>query len=276
MTRMTSNKAGKILRLPEVLEYTGLSRSTIYGKCNPRSSQYDSTFPQRISLGSHSVGWDECQLRAWLDTRQAPNSELRPRLDRRSQDMDSECSEDRRPIGGKASHQESERAPRADTPPEIQIEAIRHILEKDWIEKKSLVAQRAAIVLQRLEKSATSGERLFYKDVMVPVMLSPDVPDDLAAVDEILADISRKSHTEKGVLLSVLVCERPEDPRRSPLPNKAFFALAESLGYAYTNPWSFVDQQIRRLFDVYNPPTRPYTKTIWMDIRGRQPFLTRI
>lgn len=41
----------KIIRLPEVVKITGLSRSTIY----LRMSKGD--FPQSISLGERAVGW---------------------------------------------------------------------------------------------------------------------------------------------------------------------------------------------------------------------------
>ena len=41
----------RILRLPEVLALTGLSRSTIYLRVE------EGTFPKQINLGSRAVGW---------------------------------------------------------------------------------------------------------------------------------------------------------------------------------------------------------------------------
>ena len=53
--------ANTILRLPDVIKRTGLSKSTIYlyiehGK-----------FPAQIRLGSRSVGWIEAQIDGWIN-----------------------------------------------------------------------------------------------------------------------------------------------------------------------------------------------------------------
>ncbi|BCA93912.1 hypothetical protein TUM19329_02730 [Legionella antarctica] len=53
----------KILRLPVVKEYTGLSRSSIYLK------MAQDNFPKSISLGSRSVGWIEEEITAWIEER---------------------------------------------------------------------------------------------------------------------------------------------------------------------------------------------------------------
>ena len=50
-----------IIRLPDVIKRTGLSKSTIYlyiehGK-----------FPAQIRLGSRSVGWIEAQIDDWIN-----------------------------------------------------------------------------------------------------------------------------------------------------------------------------------------------------------------
>lgn len=56
-----------ILRLKQVTERTGLSRSTIYAKLDPESKRYDPKFPQRVRLGCGAVGWVESELNAWLE-----------------------------------------------------------------------------------------------------------------------------------------------------------------------------------------------------------------
>lgn len=55
------------MRLSEVKEITGLSRSTLYDKQNPHSSRYDATFPKRVKLGLRAVGWLKNDLDAWLN-----------------------------------------------------------------------------------------------------------------------------------------------------------------------------------------------------------------
>lgn len=53
--------SNKIIRLPEVIQETGLSRSTIY----LRMSKGD--FPQSISLGERAVGWLQEDVNQWLE-----------------------------------------------------------------------------------------------------------------------------------------------------------------------------------------------------------------
>lgn len=59
-----------LVRLPEVLKRTGLSRSTIYDKMNAKSPRYDPKFPKQRNLGTSSVGWVESEIDAWLESRE--------------------------------------------------------------------------------------------------------------------------------------------------------------------------------------------------------------
>lgn len=59
-----------ILRMPEVTARTGLSKSTIYDKLDPKSPRFDPTFPQRRKLGTSAVGWVQSEIEAWLIARQ--------------------------------------------------------------------------------------------------------------------------------------------------------------------------------------------------------------
>ena len=51
----------RILRLPEVMNNTGLARSTIYKMLAAKS------FPIQISLGAKSVGWLESDIQSWIE-----------------------------------------------------------------------------------------------------------------------------------------------------------------------------------------------------------------
>jgi prophage regulatory protein len=53
----------RFLRLSDVKERTGLSRSTIYLNISK------GTFPKHISLGSRCVGWLESEIDGWMQTR---------------------------------------------------------------------------------------------------------------------------------------------------------------------------------------------------------------
>jgi prophage regulatory protein len=63
----------KILRRKQVEARTGLSRSTIYARINPKSRQgaYDPTFPKPIALGIKAVGWIESEIETWLNNQAA-------------------------------------------------------------------------------------------------------------------------------------------------------------------------------------------------------------
>lgn len=53
----------QILRLPEVMHFTGLRRTSIY------QMMADGIFPRSVKLGPRSMGWRAGDLRAWLQAR---------------------------------------------------------------------------------------------------------------------------------------------------------------------------------------------------------------
>ncbi|MFZ6677105.1 helix-turn-helix transcriptional regulator [Undibacterium sp. Tian12W] len=52
-----------ILRLPDVMKRTGLSRSSIYNAIKA------GTFPQSVSLGARAVGWFSNLVDEWIAAR---------------------------------------------------------------------------------------------------------------------------------------------------------------------------------------------------------------
>ena len=58
-----TNPPIRFLRLPEVLERTGLSRSTIYVRLAA------GTFPRPVALGARAVGWIEAEIDEWVRER---------------------------------------------------------------------------------------------------------------------------------------------------------------------------------------------------------------
>ena len=63
MTQTSDRPTDAILRLPQVRQITGLSRSSIYAMEGSQS------FPKRMKLGPRSVGWLESEVLAWVLTR---------------------------------------------------------------------------------------------------------------------------------------------------------------------------------------------------------------
>lgn len=52
-----------VMRLPEVLNRTGLSRSSIYAYIKTKK------FPLPLQLGERSVGWLESEINSWIAER---------------------------------------------------------------------------------------------------------------------------------------------------------------------------------------------------------------
>lgn len=63
-----------ILKRKQVEAVTGLSRSTIYAKLDPKSKQHDPDFPKALSLGAQSVGWYSDEIENWVNTRPLANA----------------------------------------------------------------------------------------------------------------------------------------------------------------------------------------------------------
>lgn len=56
-------KRSRLIRLPEVLDRVGISRSSIYSRIS------DGTFPAPIKVGARSVAWLESAIDEWISDR---------------------------------------------------------------------------------------------------------------------------------------------------------------------------------------------------------------
>ena len=57
---MPIDSSDRIIRLKEVLQKTGLTRSTLYRKIAAR------TFPRQIAISTRCIGWRQTDLDDWL------------------------------------------------------------------------------------------------------------------------------------------------------------------------------------------------------------------
>lgn len=60
----------KIIRLPEVMEQTGLGRSTIYLRVST------GLFPSPVSLGGRAVGWLQSEIEEWINSKAIARTEV--------------------------------------------------------------------------------------------------------------------------------------------------------------------------------------------------------
>lgn len=58
-----------ILRLKQLMARIQLCRSSVYGRLDPKSRQYDATFPKPIKLGASAVGWIEEEIQTWIEAK---------------------------------------------------------------------------------------------------------------------------------------------------------------------------------------------------------------
>ncbi|HHQ4902535.1 TPA: helix-turn-helix transcriptional regulator [Aeromonas veronii] len=56
----------RIIRINEMVIKTGISKSGIYERLNPRSDRYDECFPQPVRIGARSIGWLSSSVDEWL------------------------------------------------------------------------------------------------------------------------------------------------------------------------------------------------------------------
>ena len=59
--RIQNQQGSRVLRLPQVREKTGLSRSGIYERIK------NGGFPAPINLGGRTVGWLDAEVDAWIN-----------------------------------------------------------------------------------------------------------------------------------------------------------------------------------------------------------------
>jgi len=59
------NPNDRVMRLPEMMERSGLARATIYR----RMADPNDDFPDSVPLGGRSIGWRESDFNMWIASR---------------------------------------------------------------------------------------------------------------------------------------------------------------------------------------------------------------
>ena len=59
----------QLINIKQVVEYTGLSRSTIYEIMDAKSPYYDSTFPKKIKMTQNRICWSAWEINQWIESK---------------------------------------------------------------------------------------------------------------------------------------------------------------------------------------------------------------
>lgn len=97
MAQQSSDEPTIIIRRGQVQHQTGLSKSGIYDKLDPKSPGFDPTFPKQVSIGARAVGWVEAEIEAWIHlrviaSRSIPKQRKRPKSRGTARRVDGESS----------------------------------------------------------------------------------------------------------------------------------------------------------------------------------------
>ncbi len=71
MASSTAPTHDRFQRRPRVEAMTGLSRSSIYAKMDPRSPHHDPDLPKPVRLVKRAVAWRESDVLAWMNDRES-------------------------------------------------------------------------------------------------------------------------------------------------------------------------------------------------------------
>ena len=63
------NNITQLLSIKDVVNYTSLSRSTIYEMINKESDRYDPTFPKKVQLTKVRVVWVASEIAEWINNK---------------------------------------------------------------------------------------------------------------------------------------------------------------------------------------------------------------
>ncbi|MDX0741562.1 hypothetical protein GOL45_30820 [Sinorhizobium medicae] len=111
---------------------------------------------------------------------------------------------------------------------EIVIGKNRFVQTSSLLEKDDAEAKDVATVRQYLMNMIARGETAtFYEPIMTAIGLTTTTPAHRTRIGAILDKISRDSHEERGVVLSVLVHRKTAGTTR---PGPGFWGMVESEG----------------------------------------------
>lgn len=59
----------QLINIKQVIEHTGLSRSSIYEMLDEKSKRYDPTFPKKVQLSKVRIAWVATEIAEWIQSK---------------------------------------------------------------------------------------------------------------------------------------------------------------------------------------------------------------
>jgi len=131
----------------------------------------------------------------------------------------------------------------------LQIGKTKFVLVASLQEEMATFEADVSAVQKQLKTYVKKGRvPIFYEPVMSPIGLNWQIPADRTRIGKILGAVSRRTHEEDGVLLTVIVHRKRAGTTS---PGDGFFNLATNLGYNFNDSDAFVSAQTRRVIKAY-------------------------
>ena len=64
-------QVNQLISIKQVVEFTGVGRSTIYEIMNENSPYYDPTFPKKVKITQNRIGWSAWEINQWIEDKLA-------------------------------------------------------------------------------------------------------------------------------------------------------------------------------------------------------------
>lgn len=61
----------QLINIKQVIEFTGVCRSTIYEMMDEDSPYYDPTFPKKVTISQKRIGWSAWEINQWIEAKLA-------------------------------------------------------------------------------------------------------------------------------------------------------------------------------------------------------------
>lgn len=131
----------------------------------------------------------------------------------------------------------------------IKIGKTRYVRASSYIDLLKERERRIQTVRAYLEEVASKRQNVTYEPVMSLVGLRWQTPQDRLTIGRILGAISRQTHAEHGILLTVIVHRKTAG---RPRPGEGFFELSLGLGYEWDDNDEFVEDETEKVWDFYS------------------------